>query len=116
MFVDNDSGHDAEPLCASPVVALVVRARGGDERAWVSVMDSIGGTAPVKWGAHNGWHATGNGFGAPAAGPTSNGFGASASGLGGTSNAASSAASCSSKSAGLRRPRPWPRWSTATNE
>ncbi len=37
--------------------------RRGDERIWVSVMDSIGGTAPVKWGSHNGWHAKGAGFG-----------------------------------------------------
>ena len=37
--------------------------RRGDERVWVSVMDSIGGTLPAKWGAHNGWHATGAGFG-----------------------------------------------------
>lgn len=37
--------------------------RRGDERIWVSVMDSIGGTAPAKYGAHNGWHATGAGFG-----------------------------------------------------
>jgi hypothetical protein len=31
--------------------------RQGDEMVWVSVMDSIGGTASKKWGAHNGWHA-----------------------------------------------------------
>ena len=37
--------------------------RRGDERIWVSVMDSIGGTRANKWGAHNGWHATGAGFG-----------------------------------------------------
>ena len=37
--------------------------RRGDERVWVSVMDSIGGTAATKFGAHNGWHATGAGFG-----------------------------------------------------
>jgi len=36
--------------------------RRGDERIWVSVMDSIGGTKSTKWGAHNGWHATGAGF------------------------------------------------------
>jgi len=36
--------------------------RRGDERIWVSVMDSIGGTASAKWGNHNGWHATGAGF------------------------------------------------------
>lgn len=31
--------------------------RRGDELVWVSVMDSIGGTAASKWGSHNGWHA-----------------------------------------------------------
>jgi hypothetical protein len=31
--------------------------RRGNERVFVSVMDSIGGTAPAKFGAHNGWHA-----------------------------------------------------------
>ena len=36
--------------------------RRGDERIWVSLMDSIGGTATNKWGAHNGWHAPGAGF------------------------------------------------------
>ena len=29
--------------------------RRGDERQWVSIMDSIGGTAPDRRGAHNGW-------------------------------------------------------------
>ena len=33
--------------------------RRGNERQWVSVMDSIGGTLPAKYGAHNGWHAAG---------------------------------------------------------
>jgi len=37
--------------------------RRGDERIWVSVMDSIGGTKPNRQGAHNGWHAQGAGFG-----------------------------------------------------
>jgi len=32
----------------------------GNEGRFVSVMDTIGGTAPVKWGAHNGWHARGD--------------------------------------------------------
>ena len=31
--------------------------RRGNERVFVSVMDSLGGTAPAKYGAHNGWHA-----------------------------------------------------------
>jgi hypothetical protein len=34
--------------------------RRGNERIWVSVMDSVGGTASSKWGAHNGWHAAGD--------------------------------------------------------
>jgi hypothetical protein len=33
--------------------------RRGNEGRFVAVMDSIGGTAAVKWGAHNGWHASG---------------------------------------------------------
>jgi hypothetical protein len=34
--------------------------RRGNEGRFVSVMDSIAGTAAAKWGAHNGWHAPGN--------------------------------------------------------
>ena len=34
--------------------------RRGDERAWVSIADSLGATTAAKWGAHNGWHAAGN--------------------------------------------------------
>jgi hypothetical protein len=33
--------------------------RRGNEGRFVAVMDSIGGTAAAKWGAHNGWHAAG---------------------------------------------------------
>jgi hypothetical protein len=33
--------------------------RRGDEGRFVATMDSIGGTAAAKWGAHNGWHAAG---------------------------------------------------------
>ena len=33
--------------------------RRGNEGRFVAVMDSIGTTAAVKWGAHNGWHAPG---------------------------------------------------------
>ena len=32
--------------------------RRGDEKVWVSAMDSIGATVAAKYGAHNGWHAT----------------------------------------------------------
>lgn len=46
MSVDNDSAHDAEPMCDNPVVALVVRARGGDERAWAALVDRY---APLIW-------------------------------------------------------------------
>jgi hypothetical protein len=39
MSADNDSAHDAEPVRDNPVVALVVRARGGDERAWAALVE-----------------------------------------------------------------------------
>ncbi len=35
--------------------------RRGNERTWVGVADSIGATASSKYGAHNGWHAPGDG-------------------------------------------------------
>jgi hypothetical protein len=31
--------------------------RRGNERVFVSIMDSLGGTSAAKYGAHNGWHA-----------------------------------------------------------
>ncbi len=34
--------------------------RRGNETVWVSAADSLGYTSFAKWGAHNGWHATGN--------------------------------------------------------
>ena len=34
--------------------------RRGDERVWVSVMDSLGGTSAAKRGSHNGWSAAGD--------------------------------------------------------
>jgi len=46
MSVDKDSAHDAEPVCGDPVVALVVRARGGDERAWAALVERY---APLIW-------------------------------------------------------------------
>lgn len=46
MFVDNDSAHDAEPVRGNPVVALVVRARDGDERAWAALVERY---APLIW-------------------------------------------------------------------
>jgi len=32
--------------------------RRGDEKVWCGAMDTVGGTAVAKYGAHNGWHAT----------------------------------------------------------
>jgi hypothetical protein len=32
----------------------------GNERVWVSIADSIGATSAAKFGAHNGWHASGS--------------------------------------------------------
>jgi len=46
MSVDKDSSHDAEPVCGNPVVALVVRARDGDERAWAALVERY---APLIW-------------------------------------------------------------------
>jgi RNA polymerase sigma factor (sigma-70 family) len=46
MFVNNDSGHDAEPICDNPVAALVIRARDGDERAWAALVERY---APLIW-------------------------------------------------------------------
>jgi len=46
MFADNDSAHDSEPMCDNPVVALVIRARDGDERAWAALVDRY---TPLIW-------------------------------------------------------------------
>ena len=46
MSADNDSAHDAEPMCDNPVAALVIRARDGDERAWAALVDRY---APLIW-------------------------------------------------------------------
>lgn len=46
MFADNDSAHDAEPMCDNPVVTLVTRARDGDERAWAALVEWY---APLIW-------------------------------------------------------------------
>src|SRR5215469_715947 len=46
MSVDNDSAHDAEPVCGNSVVALLVRARDGDERAWPALVERY---APLIW-------------------------------------------------------------------
>jgi RNA polymerase sigma factor (sigma-70 family) len=46
MSVDNDSAHDAAPMCDNPVVALSMRARDGDERAWAALVERY---APLVW-------------------------------------------------------------------
>ena len=46
MSVDHDSAHDAEPVRDNPVVALVVGARNGDERAWAALVERY---APLIW-------------------------------------------------------------------
>jgi len=46
MSADYDSARDAGPLRASAVVALVVRARDGDERAWAALVERY---APLIW-------------------------------------------------------------------
>jgi hypothetical protein len=44
-----------------PACLLVIdwNDRRGNEQRWVGVADTIGATAPEKFGAHNGWHAAG---------------------------------------------------------
>ena len=46
MSADHDSAHDAEPVRDNPVAALVIRARGGDERAWAALVEQY---APLIW-------------------------------------------------------------------
>jgi RNA polymerase sigma factor (sigma-70 family) len=46
MSVDNDLAHDAEPKRDNAVVALVMRARIGDERAWAALVERY---APLIW-------------------------------------------------------------------
>ena len=46
MSADHDSAHDAEPVCDNPLVALVVGARNGDERAWAALVERY---APLIW-------------------------------------------------------------------
>ena len=46
MFKDEDSAHEAEPTCGSPVAILVMRARDGDERAWAALVARY---APLIW-------------------------------------------------------------------
>ena len=46
MSVDKDSARNAEPICDKPVVALVIRARDGDERAWGALVERY---APLIW-------------------------------------------------------------------
>jgi hypothetical protein len=46
-------------LGSACVLYVDLNDRRGDEGCYVGVMDSIGQTAVAKWGAHNGWHASG---------------------------------------------------------
>jgi RNA polymerase sigma factor (sigma-70 family) len=46
MSVNHDSAHHAEPKCNHPAVALVIRARDGDERAWAALVEQY---APLIW-------------------------------------------------------------------
>jgi len=46
MSVDHDSAHGAEPICDHPAVALVIRARDGDEHAWAALVERY---APLIW-------------------------------------------------------------------
>jgi RNA polymerase sigma factor (sigma-70 family) len=46
MSVDEDLAQDSEPMRGNPVVALVMRARTGDERAWDALVERY---APLIW-------------------------------------------------------------------
>ena len=48
---------------SGPACMLVVDSndRRGNERVWVGIADTIGADAAALWGAHNGWHAVGDG-------------------------------------------------------
>src|ERR1700751_3616897 len=46
MSVAKDCARDAEPMRDNQVVALVVRARDGDERAWAALVERY---APLIW-------------------------------------------------------------------
>jgi flagellar hook capping protein FlgD len=55
---DPSFGAGGSQMACMLVVDLGDRRQ--DELAWVSMADSIGLTAPNKYGAHNGWHARGD--------------------------------------------------------
>src|ERR1700751_4734481 len=46
MSVAKDCARDAEPMRDNQVVALVIRARNGDERAWAALVERY---APLIW-------------------------------------------------------------------
>jgi hypothetical protein len=46
------------PAC---MIVIDQNDRRGNERVWQSVSDTIGATPQAFWGAHNGWHAVGDG-------------------------------------------------------
>ena len=59
-----DAGYGG--IASACMLVVDYNDRRGDEKVWVSVADSIGATQIAKYGAHNGWHATGaynNGLG-----------------------------------------------------
>src|SRR5262245_17443297 len=56
LWAANDRDASA-PAC---MLFLDWEDRRGDERFWVGFADSIGATAPGRFGAHNGWHARGD--------------------------------------------------------
>src|SRR6185503_2463553 len=51
---------DRHAAAAACMLYIDWEDRRGDERFWVGIADSIGATAPGRWGAHNGWHARGD--------------------------------------------------------
>ena len=52
-----DNGYGG--LGSACMLVVDYNDRRGDERVWVSTADTIGATGVSKYGAHNGWHATG---------------------------------------------------------
>ena len=46
MSVDEDIAQDSEPMRSNPVMALVMRAGTGDERAWDALVERY---APLIW-------------------------------------------------------------------
>lgn len=59
------SGSYTNPVIGTPgrgqacLLYIDANDRRGDERTWIGLADSIGATRQEKWGAHNGWYASG---------------------------------------------------------